>query len=235
MELRIDASALNYTASKPGPQVRKLSLETEFFMTIMKLRLDLLQQDLANRFGVSTGKVSQIFITWIKLLARELGVLVIWPSREQVRKTLPLCFKKLYPKVHTIIDCTEVFTETPSCLEAHNLLWSDYKHHTTVKFLVCITPNGAISWISPAYGGRTSDVHIVQTSGFMKMLEPFDQVMADRGFKIKTLLALHQCAPGIPPSAAKGVQMTSGQSKETSAVANVRIYVEQSIKNLKDY
>ena len=230
----INVSALNYSASKPGPS-RKLSLETEFFMTLMKLRLDLLQLDLANRFGVGVGKVSQIFITWIKLLSKELGVLVIWPSKDQVRKNLPLCFKKLYPKVRTIIDFTEVFTETPSSLEAHNLLWSDYKHHTTIKFLVCITPNGSISWVSPAYGGRTSDVHIVQTSGFLKMLEPYDQIMADRGFKIKTILALYQCTLAIPPSGAKGVQFTSAQSKETSTVANVRIYVEQAIKNLKDY
>ena len=53
----INPSALNYSASKPGPS-RKLSLETEFFMTLMKLRLDLLQLDLANRFGVGVGKVS---------------------------------------------------------------------------------------------------------------------------------------------------------------------------------
>ena len=64
------------------------------------------------------------------------------------------------------------------------------------------------------------------------MLEPYDQIMADRGFEIKTILALHQCTLAIPPSGAKGVQFTSVQSKETSTVANVRIYVEQAIKNL---
>ena len=67
------------------------------------------------------------------------------------------------------------------------------------------------------------------------MLEPYDQTMADRGFKIETILALHQCTLAIPPSGAKGVQFTSVQSKETFTVANVRIYVEQAIKNLKDY
>ena len=66
------------------------------------------------------------------------------------------------------------------------------------------------------------------------MLEPYDQIVADRGFKIKTILAL-QCTLAIPPSGAKGIQFTSAQSKETSTVANVRIYVEQAIKNLKDY
>ena len=55
----------------------------------MELFFDLLQQDLAIRFGISTGNVSQIFITWTKLLSQELDVLIIWPSRQQIRKTLP--------------------------------------------------------------------------------------------------------------------------------------------------
>ena len=59
--------------------------------------------------------------------------------------------------------------------------------------------------------------------------------MADRGFKIKTDLALHQRSLAIPPSAAAGVQMTAAQTKETSTIANVRINVEQAIKCLKEY
>ena len=143
----IDPEKLNYAASKSGPS-RKLSLETEFLLVLMKLWLDLLQTDLAYRFGVSPGKVSQIFITWMKLLSKQLGVLVIWPSKSQVRKTLPQCFQKLYPKVRTIIHCTEIYTETPSSLYSHWVLWSDYKHHTTIKILIYITPNGVISWVS---------------------------------------------------------------------------------------
>ena len=129
----IDRSLLNYSESRPGP-ARKLTLEQEFLLVLMQLRLDLMQADLAFRFKISTGKVSQIFITWIKLLSKQLSVLIIWPSRQQVKKTLPSCFEKLYPKTRTI-NCTEVFTETPSALDTHCLLWSDYKHHTTIKFL----------------------------------------------------------------------------------------------------
>ena len=52
----------------------------------MKLQLDLLQTDLASyRFDVSPGweEVSQILITWIKLLSKQLGMLTIWPSKSQ--------------------------------------------------------------------------------------------------------------------------------------------------------
>ena len=183
----IDPEKLNYAASKSGPS-RKLSLETEFFLVLMKFWLDLLQTDLAYRFDVSPGKVSQILIAWIKLLSKQVGVLIIWLSKSQVSKTLPQCFKKLYPKIRTIIDCTEIYTETSSSLDSHCLLWSDYKHYTTIKILICIAPNRVIYWVSPAYGGRTPDAYIVRDSGFLDLLEPYDQIMADRGFKVKTLL-----------------------------------------------
>ena len=164
-----------------------------------------------------------------------MSVLVIWPSRRQIRATLPECFKKLFPKTRTIIDCTEVFMDTSSSLDAQACLWSDHKHHCTIKFLVCITLNGAVSWVFPVYGGRSSDIHIVRDSGFLDLLEPFDQVMADRGFKIKTDLALKQCSLSIPPSAAKGSQMVKKDVHDTSNIANVRIYVEQAIRRLKEF
>ena len=50
--------------------------------------------------------------------------------------------------------------------------------------------------------------------------------MADRGFKTKTNLAVKQCALCIPPSAAKGNQITSSDVKIASNIANVRIYVK---------
>ena len=138
---------------KAGPS-RKLRLDQEFLIIMMKLRLGLLTNDLAFHFQVSQGKVSQIIITWIKLMSRELGVLIVWPSKGQISATLPACFKQLYPRVQVIIDCTEIFSETPSSLEVQAALWSDHKHHCTLKYLIAITPTGAISWVSPGYGGR---------------------------------------------------------------------------------
>ncbi len=220
--------------NRKGP-ARKLSLEQEFLMTMVRLRLGLFHEDLAWRFCVSSSRVTQIIATWIKLLSKELSCLIIWPSKGQIHATMPDSFKRLYPKTRVIIDCTEIFVETPSSLEVQALLWSEYKHHTTFKVLVCITPNGAISWISPAYGGRASDKFIVNDSGFLDLLEPFDCVMADRGFKIKELLLMKRCTLAIPPTAAKGNQMTEQDIKETKRIANVRIYVEQAIKRIKDF
>ena len=83
--------------------------EQEFMLALMRLRLGLLVEDLAFRFCVSAGKVSQIVITWVIFLSKELKSLIIWPSRARIRSTLPDCFKLLYPNMRTIIDCSEIF------------------------------------------------------------------------------------------------------------------------------
>ena len=116
---------------------------------------------------------------------------------------------------------TEVFLETPSSLKAAAYLWSDYKHHHTFKFLVAVTPNGTVSWISPCYGGCTSDVFIVRDSGFLDLLEPYETVMVDHDFEIKSELTLRRCYLAVLPSAAKGAQMTDSNVSTTSKVANV--------------
>ena len=118
-------------------------------------------------------------------MSTELSSLIKWPSRDQIKKALPTCFQTKYSKVQCIIDCSKVFIETPLSLEVQAACWSDYKHHCTFKFLIGITPNGLISFISECYGGRASDKIIVTDSKFLSMVEPFDQIMADRGFKIQ--------------------------------------------------
>ena len=111
--------------SRYGPP-RSLTLEQEFLLVLMRLRMGLLVEDLAFRFKITCSQVSCIFTTWIKLLSRELGVLIVWPSKAQVKKTMPYCFRKMYPNCRVIIDCTEVYTETPTALDIAAALWSDF-------------------------------------------------------------------------------------------------------------
>ena len=93
--------------------------------------------------------------------------------------------------------------ETPSSHFVQACLYSDYKHHGTVKVLAAITPNRTLSWIFPSYGGQIFDHFIVRDSGFLHLLEPRDQLIADWGFKTKTDLAMKDCALCIAPSLAK--------------------------------
>ncbi len=63
---------------------RKLSLEEELLAVLMRLRLGLLLEDMADRFDIAKGTVSKLFTTWIKVLAVELKTVFPWPSNELV-------------------------------------------------------------------------------------------------------------------------------------------------------
>ena len=108
---------------------------------------------MAYRFGISPGRVSQLFDEWIDILSRELKQFVVWPDREMLRKTLPQCFKPAYARATCIIDCSEVFIQRATSLSARGETFSNYKSHNTAKFLVAISPTGAVIFVSKCWGG----------------------------------------------------------------------------------
>ena len=63
--------------------------------------------------------------------------------------------------------------------------------HNTVKFLIGITPQGSISYISHGWGGRTSDKFITENCGLLKRLLPGDQLLADRGFTVADSVGMY--------------------------------------------
>ena len=48
-----------------------------------------------------------------------------------------------------------------------------------MKYLIGITPQGTVSFISNGWCGRTSDKEITEKSGFLLKLTPGDLVLAD--------------------------------------------------------
>jgi hypothetical protein len=67
------------------------------------------------------------------------------------------------------------------------------------------------------------------------MVEPNNQVMADRGFKVKEDVIVVQARLVIPPSTCGNIAMSSGDVSEISKITNVRIYVEQAIGRLQTF
>ena len=219
------------------PRSKILTHKDEMLLTLMRIRLGLLNEDLADRFGISPAICSNTFTTWIKVLGKIFGdALVVWLPRESIRDNLPEIFAKTgHGKCRVIIDCSEVFIERPKSLLNQASTWSDYKHHNTIKFLIGITPSGYISFLSDCYGGRSSDKFITGDSGFYDLLERDDEVMADRGFQIKEELMLRFCSLSVPPGARVKSQMTMAECKKTKDIANLRIHVERAINRIKFY
>ena len=87
----------------------------------------------------------------------------------------------------------------PNVSLAQSDTYSKYKSHNTVKGLVGIAPNGALTFVSDLYGGHCSDKIIVKHCGILQLLEEGDSVMEDRGFEIQDLLAPRKVYLNIPP------------------------------------
>lgn len=64
-----------------------LCLEDQFFLALLKLRLDLLMEDIAHRFSVSVSTASCIFSKWVDILYTRLHFLIAWPQKEILCKT----------------------------------------------------------------------------------------------------------------------------------------------------
>ena len=194
----------------------------------MRLRLGLLNEDLADRCGISPSTCSDIFKTWVRMISIQFGVLINWLPKESIMDHMPEMFlNNGYGKVRCILDCSEMTIERSKSLDAQAVSWSDYKHRNSIKFLIGISPCGYISFLSDCCGGRASDKFIVKDSGFYDLL--------DYGDQIKEELLLRYCNLTVPPGARMKAQMTSAEASKTKSVANLRIHVERAIRRIKTF
>ena len=249
-ELRNDDKKVNFYTGLPSFEIlntvfnqierfvtRKSQLLTpfqEFVLTLMKLKLNMPLEDLAYRFNVSVPTVSRVFQAWMTVMDKRLSSFIKWPERENLWRTMPQCFQFSFGKKTTvIIDCFEVFIDRPSNLLARAQTFSSYKHHNMVKVLIGITPQGTISFVSKAWGGRTSDKFLTENCGIMEKLLPGDLVMADRGFTIHESLVFKQAELAIPAFTRGKDQLDPVDVEKTRGIANVRIHVERVIGLLR--
>ena len=215
----------------------KLPLEDELFMTLMRLRLGRLEQELAYQFGVSTSTISRIFTKWINYLYLRLGDIPLWPEWEQIEASMPSCFKESFPTTFAIVDATEIFCEVPSSLSLQSKVYSAYKSHTTYKGLVAIAPNGTFIFVSQLYTGSISDRELTKESGFLDFLSSVPKgksIMADRGFDIQDLLAKYDILLNIPAFRTSATaHLKEADVVATQKIARVRIHVERAIGQVK--
>ena len=230
---------IQYWGSKKGSSNRQKKLDPLncLFLTLIKLRLNLTEQDLAFRFGVSTSTVSRYFITWICFLYNHLKEIEWCPTADQVAGTLPHAFKQKYPTTYIIIDASEIFLETPTDLMLQSSTWSNYKQHNTAKYLVGVTPNGAISFISPTFVGSISDPELTRCSGLLSKLGGKGKVsvMADRGFTIRDQLQSIGVELNIPPFLDGRGQLPAEEVQQGRLIASLRIHVERAIGRMKNF
>ncbi len=215
----------------------KLDYKDQFLLTLVKLRLGVHFEFLADHFNCSRSSASSIFKRWVNLLYYKLSFLIHWPDHDAGNRTLPPIFRQYFPKLTAIIDCTEIFIDRPRNLKARAQVYSNYKKHSTVKFLIACTPLGSISFVSKAWGGRVSDIELVKESGLIspRYHHPGDQILADRGFTLVDEFAAGCGVELIIPSFTKGKKQLSAKEVEVSRqIASIRIHIERVIGLVKN-
>ena len=129
------------------PTARKLSVEDEYLLVLMKLKMGLSEIDLGERFSVTSSTVNNVFLTWINFLYATLGSLKIWPHKD-ILQSSPREFLDKYPDSIVIIDATELKIQVPNALQKHSECYGTYKSHTTLKCLLGVDPKHGIMFIS---------------------------------------------------------------------------------------
>ena len=77
----------------------------------------------------------------------------------------------MYPNTRCIIDCTECKIQKPNLPSSQKATYSSYKQTNTLKLLVGIAPNGAVTYISKIWSGNVSDRRLVEESDFLDFLD----------------------------------------------------------------
>lgn len=223
-------SKLNYIYSNPS-----IVGEDQMFLTLVKLRTYKTNYELSLLFKITELEVYSVFVTWIRFMSLQWQEINIWPEREVVHFHTPTDFQRKFPKTRAIFDGTECPVQKPKDPAAQQVTFSTYKNRNTAKVLIGATPGGMVSYVSPAYGGSTSDRQIVERSNLTSMCDPTDSIMADKGFDVQDIFAPMDVTVNIPTFFKKRNRMTGGTVLKDRTIASKRVHVERIIGLGKTY
>ena len=205
-------------------------------MVMVKIKQDRSFTLIADDFGISRQYAGRLWHIFLPKITAFVKTFIFWPSGENIRRNLPLAFKARFSRVTCIIDCLEIEIEKPVAAMKQTKSWSSYKSCNTVKYLVSIIPSGMINFVSGGYGGRTSDMEILETSGFLDYLRPGMVVMADRGFKsVEAVLRSKECFLIRPDSVASSEVPGAQRVLFSKQVASLRVHVERAIRRIREF
>ena len=215
--------------------IHQILVIDQFFLVLVKLRRYSTNFELSRLFSISESDVYNIFCTWIRFMSVQWREVSIWPDRDMVRFYAPQDFKAKFPSTRVIVDGTECPVQKPKLPHAQQATYSTYKNRNTVKVLVGITPGGLCSYLSPGYGGCTSDRQIIERSSMPQDCVPGDSIMADKGFDVQDIFAPYDVKINIPTFFKKKNRMSGKSVLADRKIASKRVHVERFIGLVKTY
>ena len=155
--VRVRDKGLEYQSTKIRQEARKLLPRDMLFLTLMRLRSGMTQDDLAFLFGVSDSVISRTFESGLLHMYHCLNVLFKPPTLKMMAKTCPKQFRARFGgSGGYIIDCSDIECQVGSDPQVQYATYSDYHHFCGAKFLAAYSFCGAYCWGSHAYNSRFS-------------------------------------------------------------------------------
>ncbi len=196
--------------------VKSVDLETQVVIALTKLRHNPTFEVMSVFWGIEKSTVIEIFDNIVELLHGFLWQTIIKPfgvpGINQNLKYLPEVFK--YKKnCRLILDRLDVPIHKPKT--------DDGVCHTSVKFLIGISPSGLVCFVSPAFGARAKDDDMCDLSGFWNIFEPGDLVLVREGVTI--LNAPSYVILETPPS----------KGNDSTSTSSLWAHVERSVERIK--
>jgi len=191
-----------------------LSLFQQLLIVLMRLRLNLLEKDLAFRFGVSQTTISKTCEKWLPPMSESLQHLIPWPQRDSYEQS-PTSFKTAFgARVVIIVTCFKVVSDRT-------------KHKSSLSFLIGMTSLGKICFVSNSWcDSPESKQGFVKSSGILSKLEQGDVLIADRGVEISDCEEMHQSHPKVPVFT-KGKVELPDEEVVSAATICVRTHAER--------
>ncbi|KAL7534641.1 hypothetical protein ACHAXR_006013 [Thalassiosira sp. AJA248-18] len=192
----------------------------------------------ATLVGICVTRMSDIFHEWSQVLEEALVEMFPRPTRSQMLRAYPSRFIEAdgHSRCSMLLDASEIFVQQSSNTNVASSTHSDYKGHTTVKFLGACDPIGCVpaKFISEDNPGRAGDGLITKHSNILHEVPFGHTVKVDKGFLIENdaaALGVHVDRP--QKRLQKQVQQSTVDTSQTQKVGNTRIIVENVNGELK--
>ena len=122
-----------------------------FMIFFMKIKLNLLEDDIAFHFGVHKTTVSRVFHRILDIIYVKTNPLIKWPDRCTLRSTMPLSFRKFFSIIVKFSwKCQQTYSHELEQLQTqlhHQIFNTQYRIFQNVAVEIRKSWNGQICWI----------------------------------------------------------------------------------------
>ena len=217
---------------------RKVHWKTEWLMYCFYARCNTSMTRIASLFGVGETLVHDVVYAWANVLCTTLAKFFPMPTRSQMLRAYPKSVIKKFghANICALLDATEIGVEVASMKTVNAIMYSAYKHGSTMKWLAACDPIGAVAdpMIGAGHGGSISDPVATAVSTILESV-PFGMaVEVDKGFLIENECALLGIVCIRPMKFLNGqTQQSDADTGLTQKVGKTRIVIEQCNGQMK--